>query len=136
MAKPETLFWKKLKKILPSGHIIRVENPAHPGTPDVNGCIQGVEVWMELKQEKCLPKRETTPVFTGALRPEQILWHTLRHKAGGISYIVAYVEDSNLIYTIEGQHAKEFNNMPKARLDELNLPLETVWTSKTGLSGS
>ena len=132
MAKPETLFWKRLKKVLPSGHIIRVENPAHPGTPDINGCIQGVEIWMELKQEKALPKRGATPVFTGALRPEQILWHTLRWKAGGRSYIVAYVEDSNLIYTIEGQHAREFNDMPKARLDELNLPLETVWKSKTG----
>ena len=87
---------------------------------------------MELKQEKALPKREATPVFTGALRPEQILWHTLRWKAGGCSYIVAYVEDSNLIYTIEGQHAREFNDMPKARLDELNLPLETVWKSKIG----
>lgn len=136
MAKPETLFWKKLKKMLPSGHIVRVENPAHPGTPDLNVCIQGVEIWMELKQEKSLPKRETTPVFTGALRPDQILWHTLRHRAGGRSYIVAYVEDLNLIYTIEGKHAREFNSMPKAQLDELNLPLETVWTSKTGLTGS
>lgn len=109
-----------------------MENPAHPGTPDVNGCIQGVEIWMELKQEKALPKRGETPVFTGALRPEQILWHTLRWKAGGRSYIVAYVEDSNLTYTIEGQYASEFNSMPKARLDELNLPLETIWTSKIG----
>lgn len=87
---------------------------------------------MELKQEKALPKKENTPVFTGALRPEQILWHTLRSKAGGRSYIVAYVEDSNLTYTIEGRYASEFNSMPKARLDELNLPLETIWKSKTG----
>jgi hypothetical protein len=129
MSKPETLFWKKLKKRLPSGHIIRVENPAHPGTPDINGCIRGVEIWMELKQVPALPKRDTTPVFTGALRPEQVLWHTLRWKAGGRSYIVAYVEEQDLIYTIEGEYAKEFNDMPKARLDELNLPLETVWIS-------
>lgn len=91
---------------------------------------------MELKQEKSLPKREATPVFTGALRPEQILWHTLRSRAGGRSYIVAYVVDSDLIYTIEGKHAQEFNGMPKERLDELNLPLEAIWTNKTGLTGS
>lgn len=84
---------------------------------------------MELKQVPALPKRESTPVFTGSLRPEQVLWHTLRWKAGGRSYIVAYVEEQDLIYTIEGEYAKEFNDMPKARLDELNLPLETVWIS-------
>lgn len=127
MAKPESLFWRKLKKKLPPGHIIRVENPAHPGTPDVNLCVNGVESWPELKQVKAFPKREDTPVFTGALRPDQILWHFLRSRAGGRSYIVAYVEEADVIYVIEGKHSKEFNSMPRARLDELTLPLEAIW---------
>ena len=127
---PESRFWAKLRKKLPKGskaHIMRVENPAHPGTPDVNMCINGVEVWPELKRVKALPKLPETPVFTGVMRAEQRLWHMMRAEAGGRSYLVGYVELEEIIYVIPGKHVMEFEKMNKARLDELNLPLEAMW---------
>lgn len=128
-AKSESKSWKKLKGRLPSGHIMRVENPALPGTPDVNLCINGVEFWCELKHVHELPKQAETPVFRGCLKPEQILWHRLRHRAKGKSYIVGYVEESDEFYIIPGEYAPEFNTFPMARLKELNLRLEDLWAS-------
>lgn len=133
MTKPESRFWKKLKKKLPQGmsaHIIRVENPAHPGTPDVNMCVGGVEVWPELKRVPALPARPETPVFTGVMRAEQRLWHVERSKAGGRSYLVGYVEKEDIIYVIPGKYVMEFEKMSKERLDELNLPLEAMWSKE------
>lgn len=126
-AKPESRFWKRLKKQLPEGHIVRVENPANPGTPDVNMCVQGVECWPELKQVKSLPKRPETPVFTGCLKPEQVLWHKLRSRAGGKSYIIGYVEESDKFYVIPGSLAPEFNSMTLKELETHNLPLDALW---------
>lgn len=128
MAKPESLFWRRLKKSFPiDAHLMRVENPAHPGTPDVNCCYNGIEFWPELKQTSSLPKRKDTPVFAGALRPEQIVWHTLRSKAQGRSYIVAEVKEAKRVFVIPGKYAREFNDMPLERLEELTLTVEDMW---------
>ena len=40
-----------MKTNLP-GHVTRIENTAGIGTPDVNICHNGVEVWRELKVAK------------------------------------------------------------------------------------
>lgn len=106
---------------------MRVENPANPGTPDVNVVVQGVERWIELKQVPELPQRSTTPVFTGCLKHEQIVWHLLRHRAQGRSWIIGYVEKEDLIYVISGEYAKEFNSMSRSRLEELTLVIEDLW---------
>lgn len=126
---PETRFGKRLRKKLPPGHDIRVENPACPGTPDFNDCINGVEFWVEFKQVKFMPKRAETPVFTGCLRPEQIVWLYKRSRVGGRCYIAGYVEDLDITYIIPGKHAREFNAMTRSELDELNIPLESLWDS-------
>lgn len=132
-ANPETRFGKRIRGKLPSGHDIRVENPACPGTPDLNGCISGVEFWIEFKQVKSMPKRPDTPVFKGCLRPEQVVWLYKRSRVGGRCFIVAYVEDVDIYYVIPGKYAREFNEMSRARLDELTIPLEDIWdASKTG----
>ena len=107
-----------------SGHDIRVENPACPGTPDINAVINGTEFWAETKQVKGLPKRPETPVFTGVMRSEQKLWLHKRSKVGGRCFIVTYV--------IPGKYSYEFEGMNKAQLDEINLPLEAMWDSGTG----
>ena len=135
MSNPETRFSKRIRKLLPSGgHQVRVENPAHPGTPDYNDCIEGVEIWLEFKQTPSFPARPDTPVFgKKGLRPDQVVWHVKRARAGGRSYIVALVEESDVFYVIEGKHAREFNDMTRAELDSLTLPLEVVWAkSPTG----
>ena len=126
-ANPETRFGKRFRKLLKAGHDIRVENPACPGTPDLNDCIDGVEFWVEFKQVKEMPKRPDTPVFRDALRPEQVVWHYKRAHVGGRSFIAGYVEDVDLVYIIPGKHAREFNLMCRSELDALTVPLETLW---------
>jgi len=126
-AQPESRFWKKLKKQFAKGHIVRVENPANPGTPDVNACIEGVEFWSEQKQVPKLPKQSTTPVFTGCLRPEQVLWHVLRHRAGGRTFICGYVQETGDIFVIPGELAPKFNSMTLAELQEATLKVEDMW---------
>lgn len=65
---------------------VAVENPAHPGTPDVNY----VEGWLELKQ---LP---AWPVQGGTLRirhfsKQQRIWLERREDAGGSAYLLLQV---------------------------------------------
>lgn len=125
---PETRFGKRFRKLVPpEAHLIRVENPACPGTPDINVCYNGIEFWIELKHTHELPKRPDTPVFRGALKPEQVLWHYQRSRAKGRSYIVAEVEDEGITYVIEGKHSREFNSLSKSQLDDLNLKPEEMW---------
>ncbi len=128
VAKRESAVWRSLKKKLPPGHVQRVENPANPGTPDVNAFIQGVEFWAELKQVPSAPKLENTPVFTGCLKPQQALWHVLRQRAGGRSFIVGYVGDLDELFVIHGKRAEEFNSMTLVQLRTHSLEISDMWT--------
>ena len=131
---PETRASKKYRKKFPRGcNDMRVENPACPGTPDLNYCYQGLEGWIEFKQVKSLPKRPDTPVFPGALRPEQVIWHLKRAKAQGKAYICGYVEELDQFFLVEGKYAEEFNSLSLERLQTLNRPMEALWeNSSTG----
>lgn len=125
---PETRASRKYRKKFPKDcNHMRVENPACPGTPDLNYCYNGIEGWIEFKQEKTLPARDSTPVFKGALRPEQVLWHIKRSMAKGRSYICGYVEETDEFFLVEGKYAQEFNEMPLSRLKALNLSMEALW---------
>lgn len=60
-------------------HAVPVENPAKPGTPDVNY----VEGWIELKWLRSWPKRPETVVTIDHYTIQQKLWAYKRRKAGG-----------------------------------------------------
>ena len=47
----EALLWQLIKRNI-TGHLIRIENTSGSGTPDVNACDEGNEVWIELKLAK------------------------------------------------------------------------------------
>ena len=127
---PETSASRKFRKKLPSQtHQVRVENPANPGTPDLNCCLEGVEFWIEFKQVKTLPKRSETPVFTRCLEPHQALWAMLRTRAGGRSYVVGYVEELDEFFIIPGKMAMEFNSMTIDQLRKETISLEEMWTT-------
>jgi hypothetical protein len=83
----EVKFWKYIKDHLP-GDVIRVENAADPGTPDVNGCIEGHEYWIELKV--CTNKiKIVDPKST--LKDSQIIWHLNRGlQKGSILLLIRY----------------------------------------------
>ena len=124
---PETRFSKSLRKKFKPGHNIRVENPANPGTPDINDCINGVEFWVETKRVKEMPKKPGTPVFTGVMRPEQKLWLKMRSEVGGRCFIAAKVEDTEDVFIIPGRLAYEFEAMTLADLKMHTIPMEQMW---------
>lgn len=64
-------------------HIERLENMVGAGHPDVEGCLEGVQFWLELKVAK-RPARPTTKLrFGSPLRESQVDWAKKRIAAGG-----------------------------------------------------
>lgn len=63
-------MWKKLRPVLLAAKLdpVRVENPIHPGTPDVNLCNGK---WMELKCLPAWPARTSTTVRIPHYTPQQ-----------------------------------------------------------------
>jgi hypothetical protein len=88
--KPESAMWKRLRSHLVAAKLdpVRVENPIHPGTPDVN-LADGR--WIELKTiEAWRPPGHITPIrhFT----PQQRVWLYRRWKyAPGSTYLLLEV---------------------------------------------
>ena len=72
-------MWRKVRPVLVAAKLdpVRVENPIHPGTPDVN---LAPGTWLELK---CLPEwpvRPATPVRIPHYTPQQRVWLMRRWK--------------------------------------------------------
>jgi hypothetical protein len=74
-----------------------VENPACPGTPDV----QHIDGWLELKFREEWPKRPDTTVRIEHFTPQQRVWLLRRHMAcrargtdHGIAYLLLYVAET------------------------------------------
>jgi hypothetical protein len=88
----ESQFWALVKGKLP-GHVERVENALTRGTPDVNMCHMGIEVWLELKVLDTKGSCE--------LRPEQYLWHRKRQEVGGKVFVLARNETVIKIYQVQ-----------------------------------
>jgi hypothetical protein len=102
----EATFSKLVKSHLPVGaHWQRIETGSTgTGIPDVNICLNGKEIWVELKLIK--GKRVD-------LAPTQVAWHVKRSKAGGHTWILARhtydgtrVGKGDNIYLWSGLHAK------------------------------
>ena len=60
-------------------HALSVENPTHPGTPDINY----VGGWIELKSTSDWPARAATLFRCEHFTPQQRIWLTRRCAAGG-----------------------------------------------------
>jgi len=88
---------------------VRVENPAHPGTPDVNyaGWTQdGImrrqvwsEGWIELKELDEWPKRPGTIVRVERFTNEQRIWLERRWGKGGAAWLLLKVRQDWLLLT-------------------------------------
>lgn len=79
---------------------ISVENPAYPGTPDLNY----VGGWLELKWLKQWPKRGGTvriPHYTS----QQRVWSIRRWIAGGACFLVLQVEKTQDWLVFQGDDA-------------------------------
>lgn len=71
---------KLIQRYLPGPHWQRVETGGTGrGIPDINGCMDGVEVWVENK---------ATDGWTAGLRAEQVGWIDRRARAGGRVFVL------------------------------------------------
>ncbi len=97
MAKgPEAKLWQDVKKALKDAHLVRIENKASPGVPDVNGCYDGVEFWIELKVIKGNSLQ---------LSKFQKAWIYERTKFGGKVFVLARPLMGSVIKVFEGSNA-------------------------------
>lgn len=79
----ESAMWKALRPFLIAAKLdpVRVENPIHPGTPDVN---LATGAWIELKSVDRWPARAETPLRIGHFTPQQrvFLYRRWKHAPG------------------------------------------------------
>ena len=97
--KPESKLWKALRDGTAGlgVHWVRMESWASPGVPDVNGCLNGNDFWVELKvlttkSDKKFPK----------WRPHQIAWQTSRSSVGGCVWNLVHHLSSGRLYFLSG----------------------------------
>lgn len=99
----------------------RVENCAVSGHPDVEGCIDGNQVWIELKS--CMrPARPDTPIRPKT-RPSQNIWHRERSAAGSRqNWILIQVGEDHKAshYLIPGNRYEDIT-APEVRLAEMSV---------------
>jgi|TARA_R100000149_G_C5808862_1_gene92955 hypothetical protein len=80
----ESELWSHLNRIQKTKnnwHLMRIESNTINGIPDVNGCINGIDFWLELKSKV---------VKNCGLSKYQINWHTDRLAAGGRVFILLF----------------------------------------------
>ncbi len=108
-------------KLLRALDAVAVENPAYPGTPDVNF----VEGWLELKWERDWPARGGilhVPHFT----QQQRVWLTRRRSRGGIAKVLLVCGREWLLF--DGKVAA--NTLGRAGREELMVAAEKHWPQK------
>lgn len=111
--KPEAALWKAVrdKMVLPGDRMDRVENSVLSGQPDTNGCLEGEDVWIELKAPR-EPKRASTLLMTSngnhPLMLSQINWMVRQRQAKGLAFIL--VRTDRVMMLVDGtEHADNFN---------------------------
>ena len=92
-------------------HAVSVENPACPGTPDVNY----VEGWLELKQLHRWPAAEDTVVQVPHFTQQQRTWLLQRIERGGNAHVLLQIGNEWLL--LPGLEAATIlGRVPKQRL--------------------
>jgi hypothetical protein len=118
--KPETKLWHAIndKMRLPGDRLDRIENSVSSGAGDVNGCLAGEDVWIELKAPS-EPVRAGTPLMTSnnnhPLLQTQMNWFRRQHNAGGIAFIL--VRTDRRMMLVDGtKHGDVFNKWTVAQM--------------------
>lgn len=103
--KAESLMWKRVRPILAMAKLdpVRVENPIHPGTPDVN-LADGR--WIELKSVPSWPKRVDRVLRIRHFTPQQRVWLYRRWKyAPGTTFLLLEVRSIQQYLVFDGDVA-------------------------------
>ena len=101
----ESAMWKKIRPFLIAAKFdpVRVENPIHPGTPDVNLCDGK---WIELKSVEGWPARENTIFRIAHYSPQQrvFLYQRWKH-APGSTFLLLEVRAVRQLLLFDGDVA-------------------------------
>ena len=122
----ESTFYQRVRKMIlaefPSARIDRVENGIVDGMPDVNCCVNGQDLWLELKYIESWPARASTQVLgRKGLRPEQINWHIRQAAAGGDSYVIVGIGKET--WVAPNKYARDINSWTKEQWQDLGWPM-------------
>ena len=133
----ESALWDRIKDtaiplFIRAGRRIdlqRLENLVGVGHPDVEGCIDAQQVWIELKSET-RPKRKDTPIRP-KLRTSQSEWHKTRAAAGfRYNWVLLQVGHAHAarLYLVPGDRYDDIAAATEAELTELSVvpPVATV----------
>lgn len=120
--------WEPLRNACPQVMWMRVENLVGTGMPDVNGLLNGVEAWLELKH--------VSSGFKIHFQPTQPAWIFKRSLFGGRVFILVRKKDT--LYLYHGKQVRELVDQglrvqPLLLLDkpfDWHLLLETVFGHK------
>lgn len=112
----EKNMWRTVRSRLKGWDPVRVENPAHPGTPDVNH-IHG---WLELKWAARWPARPDTVFSLDHYTQQQRTWAERRSRAGGRVLLLLKVGTDWLLYD-GAEAAKHLGRLPKGQTMALAL---------------
>lgn len=115
----ETRAYRRLRGLFPQAHWQRLETWTGSGVFDVNGCLQGVEAWVECK-EGTDPKTDRGLVRT-KVRPAQVAWEFLRRQAAGRTFVALIVGD-------------QLHLLPGHTLRELKKGVTRKWISENKIS--
>jgi hypothetical protein len=69
-----------------------------PGVPDFNGCYDGIEFWVEMKQ---------TSAWAVEVKKSQVAWHRLRQSKGGRTFFAVRQRNAaqDNLFLINGSYA-------------------------------
>jgi hypothetical protein len=98
-------MWRMVRPHLVAARLdpVRVENPIHPGTPDVN-LVDGL--WLELKSVAAWPARRTTHLKIDHFTPQQRVWLYRRWKyAPGSTHLLLEVRSTRQWLLFDGDLA-------------------------------
>jgi hypothetical protein len=84
--------------------LARLENLAGAGAPDVEGCLRGAQLWLELKVAARPARKATRLRFGSPLRDSQVEWAKEQLSAGGpLGYLIQVgAGPERAIYLIHG----------------------------------
>jgi len=114
-------MWRTLRPKMLSLDPHRIENSTEKGTPDVNYS----HGWIELKYCKEWPKRAATPLRIRHFTKEQRVWLERREIAGGITWVLLKVGESEWLLFRGGVAARELGYVEK---DSLYCSCVARWT--------
>lgn len=124
----ESALWVRcktgVKTLRQQGHKVdlqRVENAATSGHPDVEGCVDGGQTWIELKS--CARPVRADTVIRPKKRQSQEIWHETRSRAGcSYNWILIQVgeDKAGKLYLIPGCRYAEIT-ATEAKLAEMSV---------------